>query len=152
MKVASSTWMSVFTRLEDDPDFRKKVEEDGNYYQVHFCQNFISIPAKWHWGHSLTACNVIPPAKSKIAASSPKGGAGGISTNNQKVQNSKFGLFDMGGGGVQIFCVFPNVNVDFKCFSWTRNMLVLNKNLIIVKLKQLVLYCKILKFRTSKKC
>ena len=48
---------------------------------------------------------------------------GGVSTKNQKVQNSKFGLFDMRGGG---YIFFPNENVDFKCFSWKENKLVLN--------------------------
>ena len=40
---------------------------------------------------------------------------GGISAKIQKVQNSKFGLFRF----------FPNLNVDFKCFSWTKSNLVL---------------------------
>ena len=38
---------------------------------------------------------------------------GGRSAKNKKVQNSKGGLFEM-GGGVRIFSVFPIVNVDFK--------------------------------------
>ena len=42
---------------------------------------------------------------------SPKGG-GGVSTKNQKVQNS--GLFDKMWGRLY-FYFFPNVNVDFKC-------------------------------------
>ena len=43
---------------------------------------------------------------------------GGISAENQKVQNSKFGLFDKkGGGGFRIFIFFPNLNIDFKFFS-----------------------------------
>ena len=46
---------------------------------------------------------------------SPKGG-GGVSTKHQKVQNSKVGLFDKRGGRLY-FLFFPNVNVDFKCFS-----------------------------------
>ena len=37
---------------------------------------------------------------------------GGIIAKNQKVQNSKFGLFDK-RGGVRIFRVFPNLNVDY---------------------------------------
>ena len=46
---------------------------------------------------------------------SPKGG-GGVSAGDQKVHNSKCGLFDKRGGG-KIFSVFPNLDVDFKCFS-----------------------------------
>ena len=46
--------------------------------------------------------------KSKRAVSVPK---------IKNVQNSKFGLFDSRGGGVRFFRFFPNVNVDFKCFS-----------------------------------
>ena len=46
---------------------------------------------------------------------SPKGG-GGVSDRNQKVHNSKCGLFYKRGGG-HIFIFFPNVNVEFKCFS-----------------------------------
>ena len=46
----------------------------------------------------------------------PKGG--GVSSKNQKVQHSKFGLFD-------IFIFSPNVNVDYKCLRWTKNKLVL---------------------------
>ena len=38
---------------------------------------------------------------------SPKGG-GGVSSKNQKVQNSKFGLFDKRGGG-------PNFHFFPKC-------------------------------------
>jgi hypothetical protein len=34
MQVASSTWMAVFTRLENNTIFREQVERDGNYYQV----------------------------------------------------------------------------------------------------------------------
>ena len=30
------------------------------------------IPAQRHWGHSLTACNAVAPAKSKIATRGPK--------------------------------------------------------------------------------
>ena len=44
-------------------------------------------------------------------------GGGGVSSENQKVHNSKCGLFDKRGGGGQIFRFFPNVNVDFKCLS-----------------------------------
>ena len=42
---------------------------------------------------------------------------GGVSTKNQKVQNSKFGLFDKRGGGRLYFHFFPNINVDFKCLG-----------------------------------
>ena len=42
-------------------------------------------------------------------------GGGGVSTKNQKVQNSKFELFDK-RGGAYIFIFFPNVNEVFKCF------------------------------------
>jgi hypothetical protein len=34
MQVASSTWMSLFARLENNMKFLKQVEKDGNYYQV----------------------------------------------------------------------------------------------------------------------
>ena len=47
---------------------------------------------------------------------SPKGG-GGFSLGNQKVHNSKCGLFDKRARGVWIFRFVPNVNVDFKCSS-----------------------------------
>ena len=40
----------------------------------------------------------------------------------EKVQNFDFLIR---GRGVRIFRIFPNVNVDFKCFSWTKNKLVL---------------------------
>ena len=49
---------------------------------------------------------------------------GRISEKNQKVQNSKFRLFDKKGGRY-IFIFFPNVNVHFKYFSWRKNKLVL---------------------------
>ena len=48
---------------------------------------------------------------------SPKGGEG-VGPGNQKVHNSKCGLFD-------IFIFFPNVNAHFKHFSWTKSKLVL---------------------------
>ena len=50
---------------------------------------------------------------------------GRVSSENQKVHNSKCGLFDKRWWG-QIFRFFPNVNVDFRCLSWTKNNLVLN--------------------------
>ena len=40
---------------------------------------------------------------------------GGLSAKNQKVHNSKFGLFDK-RGGVRIFKFFSNVNVDLFLF------------------------------------
>ena len=43
----------------------------------------------------------------------------------RKSKQSKFGLFDKREGGVRIFRYFPNVNVVFKCFSWTKNKFVL---------------------------
>ena len=46
---------------------------------------------------------------------SPKGG-GGVSFEDQKVHNSKCGLFDKRGRG-HIFIFVPNVNADYKCFS-----------------------------------
>ena len=52
-------------------------------------------------------------------------GGGGVSDENQNIHNSKFGLFDKRGGGAQMFRFFPNANVDFKCFSCTKNKLVL---------------------------
>ena len=42
---------------------------------------------------------------------------GGVRAENKEVQNSKFGHFDKRGGGSPDFILFPNVNVDFKCFS-----------------------------------
>ena len=45
-------------------------------------------------------------------------GGGGESTKNPKVQNLKFGLFD-------IFIFFPNSNAHFRYFSWGQNKLVL---------------------------
>ena len=47
-----------------------------------------------------------------------------MSQKAEKVQNSKFGLFDKMGGRLY-FNFFPNVNVDFKCFRWAKNKLVL---------------------------
>ena len=47
-----------------------------------------------------------------------------ISKKHQKVQNSKFGLFDKRGGG-HIFIFFPNSNAHFRYFSWRKNKLVL---------------------------
>ena len=41
---------------------------------------------------------------------SPKG-EGGVSSENQKVHNSKCGLFDKMGGGGQIFRFFPYSNL-----------------------------------------
>ena len=55
---------------------------------------------------------------------SPKGG-GGVSAGDQKVHNSKCGLFDKRGGGGHIFIFFPNVNAHFRYFSWRKNKLVL---------------------------
>ena len=49
-----------------------------------------------------------------ISGKSPKGG--GASAGDQKVHNSKCGLLDKRGGG-HIFIFFPNVNVEFQCFS-----------------------------------
>ena len=52
-----------------------------------------------------------------------KGGGGSA----QKIKKStiQYGdFFDKWGVG-QIFRFFPNINVDFKCFSWTKNKLVL---------------------------
>ena len=43
-----------------------------------------------------------------------KGGKG--QHKNQKVHNSKFGLFDKRGEGGYISIFFQKVNVDFKCF------------------------------------
>ena len=51
-------------------------------------------------------------------------GGGGVSKKHQKVQNSKFGLFDKRGGG-HIFIFFPNSNAHFRYFSWRKNKLVL---------------------------
>ena len=39
-----------------------------------------------------------------------------VVAENQKVQDSKFGIFDKRGGSPD-FHFFPNVNVDFRCFS-----------------------------------
>ena len=50
---------------------------------------------------------------------------GGISAKNQKVHNSKCGLFDKRGVGGHFFIFFPNVNAHFKHFSWTKSKLVL---------------------------
>ena len=46
-------------------------------------------------------------------------GEGGVSDRNKKVHNLKCGIFDK-SGGCNIFLFFPNVNVEFKCFSWTK--------------------------------
>ena len=48
---------------------------------------------------------------------------GGAGKKHQKVQNSKFGLFDRRGGHIFIF--FPNSNAHFRYFSWKKNKLVL---------------------------
>ena len=62
------------------------------------------------WGLVREASELENVTKS---GKSPIGGEG--SEKNQKVQNSKFGLFSF---------YFSNVNVDFKCFSWTKNLFV----------------------------
>ena len=49
-----------------------------------------------------------------------KGGRG----QHKKSKSPKFGLFDKMWGRLY-FYFFPNVNVDFKCFRWTKNKLVL---------------------------
>ena len=36
------------------------------------------IPALWRRGHSLTACNAAPPAKSEMAARGPQNGGRGL--------------------------------------------------------------------------
>ena len=38
-KVASSTWMSFFSRLENDAKFLERAEETGKYYKVLYSQN-----------------------------------------------------------------------------------------------------------------
>ena len=52
--------------------------------------------------------NVTKSGKSPI-------GGGGVRKKNQKVQNSKIGVFGLliRGGGGYIFIFFPNVNIDF---------------------------------------
>ena len=40
-----------------------------------------------------------------------------VSSGDQKVHNSKCGLFDKRGGGGHVFIFFPNVNAHFKYFS-----------------------------------
>ena len=38
-KVASSTWMSFFSRLENDANFLERAKETGKYYKVLYSQN-----------------------------------------------------------------------------------------------------------------
>ena len=45
---------------------------------------------------------------------------GGISSGDQKVDNSECGLFVKRGGG-HIFIFFPNVTAHFKYFSLRKN-------------------------------
>ena len=51
-------------------------------------------------------------------------GGGGV---RKKIKKSKIRKLDflIRGGGGYIFIFFPYVNIDFKCFSWTKNKLVL---------------------------
>ena len=47
MQVASSTWMSLFARLENKTQLLKQMEEDGNYYQVWNIQSGCSSISSW---------------------------------------------------------------------------------------------------------
>ena len=63
---------------------------------------------------------------------------GGVSAKFHIVHNSKFLLFYF--LGVPIFKFFPYVNMDFECFSWTKNKLVLNGFLKISKYFKLMFF------------
>ena len=76
------------------------------------------------FNYYLSMLGKHPKKKIPNYGKSPKG-RGGVSSKNQKVQNSKFGLFDKRGGGVRIFIFFPNVNAHFRYFSWRENKVVL---------------------------
>ena len=45
-----------------------------------------------------------------------------IKIKKATIQNVDFSIRE---GGGHIIIIFPNVNVEFKCFSWTKNKLIL---------------------------
>ena len=90
----------------DDNVYRNGRRAFLGIHSVAGARNLIAIPETLLREESQTK-NVSKSGKS------PKGR---IRAYNQKVQSSKFGLFDKMGGGLD-FQVFPNVNADFKCFS-----------------------------------
>ena len=42
-KVASTTWMSFFARLENDSEFLKRAQETGKYHKVLFSKNCMQV-------------------------------------------------------------------------------------------------------------
>ena len=102
---------------------------------------------KWHkklWQHPKWRHNMImiwlfreaTKKKDKKWKKSKMGG--GVSAKFHIVHNSKFLLFYF--LGVPIFKFFPYVNMDFECFSWTKNKLVLNRFLKISKYFKLMFF------------